>query len=305
MCSVLLFLAAASRIAGVAAEDTIRVLLGVTDSGTATPQWSAMLRPRLAPARPEEVSSGRRPLSDAERAWIKLIRSRVPLWERERAGVARPYEGVPAPGTLSVVLGTQGAPGDDAFTHEDTTIGFDLGELYSAYGDAARPENAPRIDRFFRHEYAHLMQRAWLTAHPWPPSSPQAEALLAIWKEGLGNYHSLSSRWAENGELSQVAKDTLAVLEPRFAARLAALACATPAQAAVLTSDLSRGAFDHKWGALPVALWLATEPGDPAVVLRAFVQAGPAGVWDLAARRLPAPLATVVAEARETAARCR
>jgi hypothetical protein len=297
---LLLFLAAT---ADAAAEEAIRIMVGVADSGIPTPQWSAMLRERLPPARAEEAGRTRRPLGDAERAWLKLIRSRVPLWERDRQAVARPYAGVVPPSGVTVVVGNQAAPGDDAFTHDATTIGFDLGELQSAYGDAARPENAVRIDRFFRHEYAHLMQRAWLTAHPWSSGAPLQSALLEIWKEGLGNYHSLSGRWTENGAATQVAKDTLAVLEPRFAARMAAVACATPPQAAALTADLSRGAFDRKWGALPVALWLATEP-DAEQALRAFVQAGPAGVWDLAARRLSVPLAAVLAEARAGAATC-
>jgi hypothetical protein len=301
--SVLLLLTATTRIADVSAQETIRIILGVTDSGAATPQWSSMLRERLTAARFEQVSGIRRPLGDDERAWLKLIRSRVPLWERERQAVARPYAGVQPPASVTVVVGNQAASGDDAFTHDATTIGFDLGELHSAYGDATRPENAVRIDRFFRHEYAHLVQRAWLLAHPWGSTSPQADALLEIWKEGLGNYHSLSGRWAENGEASKVAKDRLAVLEPRFAARLAALACATPQQAAALTADLSRGPFDEKWGALPVALWLATAPDVPQA-LRDLVQAGPEGVWDLASRRLGAPLSGVVGEARAAAAAC-
>jgi hypothetical protein len=302
---LLLVLAAAPRIAAGAADNVVRVILGVTDSGTATPQWSAMLRERLPPERYEAVSALRRPLTAEERAWARLIRSRAAQWEGERSAVEAPYDGVRPPGPVSVVVGNQAAAGDDAFTHDATTIGFDLGELQSAYGDAGRLENAARIDRFFRHEYAHLVQRAWLAAHPWPSGSPLSEALLEIWKEGIGNYHSLSARWqTEDGEVPQVAKDTLAVLEPRFAARLAALACATPERAAVLTSDLSRGPFERKWGALPVALWLSTEPGDVRPALRAFVQAGPGGVWDLASRRLPPALASVLGEARLAAAAC-
>jgi hypothetical protein len=288
------------------AEGSLTVVVGVTESGEATPRWSEMLRQRMPTERYEAVSRRRRPLSPAEQGWVALIRSRVSRWEDERSDVAKPYAPVPPPAPVAIVVGNQAAPGDDAFTHDATTIGFDLGELQAAYGDANRPENEGRIDRFFRHEYAHLMQRAWLAGHPWPAGHSQVEALLEIWKEGLGNYHSLSARWGtERGELSQVAKDALAVLEPRFVARLAALACATPERAAALTSDLSRGPFDRKWGALPVALWLATEPGEPERTLSAFVRAGPAGVWDLAARRLPPDRAAVLAEARAAAERCR
>jgi hypothetical protein len=281
------------------------VIIGVTDSGAPTPQWLAMLRLRLPAEKYQAVAGSRRPLTDEERACARLSRAHASQWEFERAQVEQPYEGVKPPGPVSVVIGNQAAPGDDAFTHDETTIGFDLGELYSTYGNAGEPLNASRIDRFFRHEYAHLVQRAWLTAHPWPAGSALSDALLEIWKEGLGNYHSLTARWrTDDGAPSDVAKETLASLEPRFAARLAALACATPEQATALTSDLSRGPFERKWGALPVALWLATEPGDPKQTLTRFVQAGPAGVWDLAERRLPAPLSAAVREARQAGQTC-
>jgi hypothetical protein len=304
-CLSLLALAILGPASDVLAEAPLTVVVGVTESGEATPRWSEMLRQRMPPERYAAVSGQRRPLTPSEQAWAALIRSRVSRWEDERPGLARPYAPVPPPGAATIVVGNQAAPGDDAFTHDATTIGLDLGELQSAYGDAGRPENTDRIDRFFRHEYAHLMQRAWLAEHPWPPGPPLTGALLEIWKEGLGNYHSLSARWrTESGEASPVAKETLAVLEPRFAARLAALACARLDRAATLTSDLSRGPFDRKWGALPVALWLATEPGDPGETLSAFVRAGPRGVWDLASRRLPPALAAVLSEARRSAAAC-
>lgn len=148
-----------------------------------------------------------------------------------------------------------------------------------------------------------MLQRTWLDAHPWPLTTPADRALVEAWKEGLGNLHSLSARWRATD--SAAAREALAELGPRFVARMAALACATPEAAARLTSDLSRGRFERKWGALPVALWLATEPGDPVATQRAFVAAGPAGVWDLAGRRLPGPLARALHESREAAERCR
>lgn len=295
-----------SALVSAAPDDAgVAVRVGVTDEGTLTPEWSAMLRERLATDAYATVADSRRPLSAAERAWLDLVRERAAGWPRERAALDRPFAPAVAPPRVSVVVGNRAAPGDDAFTHDAQTIGFDLGELQSAYGDAGRPENADRIDRFFRHEYTHVLQRAWLDAHPWPLATPIDSALVETWKEGLGNLHSLSARWrAAGGGHSTAAREALAELEPRFVARLAALACATPESAARLTSDLSRGRFDRKWGALPVALWLATEPGDPVEAQRAFVAAGPAGVWDLADRRLPPALAHALREARDAAERC-
>ena len=50
-------------------------------------------------------------------------------------------------------------------------------------------------------------------------------------------------------------RSALERLEPRFVARLAALACGSP-DAETLIADLSEGRFEEKWGALPAALWL-------------------------------------------------
>lgn len=161
------------------------------------------------------------------------------------------------------------------------------------------------MDRFFRHEFVHLLQKAWLPTHPWEMDTPLRTAVWEIWAEGLGNYYSLSARWRSgDGRRSEVAARTLAVLEPRFVARLAALACARPAAAAALTRDLSWGKFERKWGALTAALWLEEEPKAPAEALRRFVAAGPAGVWDLADRHLPGALRAVLLEGRTADSLC-
>jgi hypothetical protein len=121
----------------------------------------------------------------------------------------------------------------------------------------------------------------------------------------LGTWYSLSPRWrARDGEPSAAASEVLATLEPRFAARLSALACAPVDRAAELTADLSTGAFDAKWGALPAALWLETEVSRSDGAVREFVLAGPEGIWELAARRLSPPLGAVVEEARLAGALC-
>ena len=279
-------------------------MVGVTESGEPTHQWLAMIRKRLPPPEYEAAMRGPKLLINTERAWVALIRSRAGTWESEIPVLGEPFRPVAAPDEVLIVLGNRG--GEDAFTHDPTTIGFDLAALQEEYGAAGLPENLDRVDRFFRHEYTHLFQKAWLREHPHPTDSPLQAALADIWAEGLGNYYSLSARWrAVDGELSPTAQETLADLAPRFAARLSALACASAESAAPLLADLSRGRFDRKWGALPAALWLDAEMSRSGQVLGAFVRAGPEGVWDLAERHLPDLLAAVVREARQADSLCR
>ena len=286
-----------------AADPVLRVVVGVTDSGDATQQWLSMLRRRLADAPYDSVARLRRPLSSSDSAWVALIRSRVPEWERELPALARTFAPIVPPGRVAIVLGNRGA--NDAFTHDQVTIGFDLAALFAEYGDPDTDENSERIDRLFRHEYVHLLQKAWLAEHPYDAGSPLRVALADIWAEGLGNYYSMSTRWrATNGTPSGAATRALETLEPRFAARLAALACAAPAQASGLMRDLSWGRFDQKWGALTPALWLEAEASVSDEALRRFVLAGPDGVWALAARHLPEALRSVVREAGAAAALC-
>ena len=63
------------------------------------------------------------------------------------------------------------------------------------------------------------------------------------------------------------------------------------------------GAFDRKWGALPVALWLAKEASRSDDALRQFVENGPDGIWAIADRHLGTN-AAVLREVRATAALC-
>jgi len=282
----------------------LRVVLGVNARGDATPLWLAMLRQRLAPAEYAAVAGLRKALNEPERAWATLIETRAGAWERMIPALAEPFRPVAPPDRALIVLGNRG--GNDAFTHDATTIGFDLGALQRSYGDARLAENADRMDRFFRHEYTHLMQKAWRRVHPYAAETPLRRALLDIWAEGLGNWYSLSLRWRRSGEgPSPAAATVLEALEPRFVARLAALACARPDAGERLLADLSFGPFDEKWGALPAALWLEAEADPPAPALRAFVEQGPDGVWDLAARHLPEPLRRVLKEAMLADSLCR
>jgi hypothetical protein len=291
----------AARIHTAAAQD-LNVTVAVTKDGRAAGRWLAMIRPRLTEAELRAIGPLRKPLSPAERAWADLIRSRETVWEGEIPVLAADFEPVAPPARVEIVLGNRGGP--DAFV-SDPVIGFDLGALQAAYGAAALPENAERIDRLFRHEYVHLLQKAWLRERPYATDSPLRAALAEIWAEGMGNYRSLSARWrADDGRPSAAAAEARAVLEPRLVARISALACAPPQRAAELTADLSTGRFDEKWGALPAALWLEAETARSRRALRDFVLAGPDGVWGLAARHLAEPLRTALEEARAAASLC-
>jgi hypothetical protein len=285
-------------------EPALRVESGVTESGAATGQWLTMLRRRLPDAAYDSVAPLRKRLTPEERSWAALVRSRLTAWQGEIAGVAAPYRPALPPAATLIVLGNRGA--SDAFTHDPATIGFDLSALQAEYGDATREENPARIDRLFRHEYAHLMQKAWAVAHPYPMDTPLRLALAEMWTEGLGNWHSLSARWrATAGAHSPTAAAALAELEPRLVARLAALACATPGRAARLTTDLSWGRFDRKWGAVVPALWLEAETSRAGTgALRDFVEAGPDGAWALAERNLAPPLAAALREVRVADSLC-
>ena len=281
----------------------LRLVIDVSPAGVAGDRWLALLRKRLADSSYQAVAQVVRPLTPSERRWAELIRERTTRWEVEIPALAAAYAPARAPELALVVLGNRG--GEDAFVHDRSTIGFDLSALEANYGAADEPENGARIDRFFRHEYVHLMQKAWLAAHPVPTDGTLDLALLDVWAEALGNYYSLSPRWrGADGSLTDHAKRTLAALEPRFVARMAAVACAPPAAAAELTADLSAGPFAEKWGALPAALWLAADETDSAGAIRRLIVAGPSGVWALAERRMAPALRPMLAEIRAAAGRC-
>lgn len=302
---VMLAIAAFVFVPAVDAQEAgrIRVITDVTVEGLAGRRWLAMLRQRLPDSSYQALAHLARPLGDRERRWEALIRARSESWEHEIAGLAETYAPVHAPDLALVVLGNRG--GEDAFVHDGTTIGFDLAALNASYGDPDEPENLARIDRFFRHEYVHLLQKAWLARLPAPGARPLDLAIMDMWSEGLGNYYSLSPRWrAPDGSLTSHAKAALERLEPRLVVRLAALACTSPAGGVRLASDLSTGPFAEKWGALPTALWLAAEEAESEGALRRLVLAGPDGVWALAERRLAPALRAVLMEIRAAAARC-
>ncbi len=283
-----------------AADSHLHVLDTLTGDEETVALWTAMVREL------RNDSGYVLPANDptaAQRAWSSLIASRVERWQSEISGLVALFVPAAPPASVRIVIGNGG--GEDAFTHDANTIGFDAARLHAEYGDTNSAENVARIDRFFRHEYVHLLQKSWLVRHPYAADTPLRAALLGMWTEGLGNYYSLSSRWRDtDGALTTSARQTLTRLTPRLLARLAALACASPERGPSLMTGLSMGPFTEKWGALPVALWLAEDEHASTNALRAFVVAGPEGVWTLSSRYLPEESRALLQEIQAAAALC-
>lgn len=299
-----LLLAVSFAAAGVAGPPTrIEVLVEVDESGAAGELWLELLAKRSPEEAVARAGVERRPVTTADRAWIERIRSRRPEWEARAGALAEPFRPVAIPAAVRVVLGNRG--GEDAWTHDPTTIAFDVARLEREYGPALEPENLARIDRFFAHEFTHLLQKAWLPSHPQPMSTPFELAEIEMWTEGLGNWYSLSERWRSTADgPPPAAREALARLGPVLVERMSALACATDEEAARLRADLSNGPFARKWGALPVALWLELESTRSEGALRDFVRGGVASVGELARRHLPAELSARLDEARLRSRSC-
>ena len=291
----LLLLAAAQAPADTAPR--IRIELAVAESGEASSRWLAMLRRRVPAARYDSLAGVRRRLDAAERDWVELLAARRRAWEAAIPALARVFAPIAPPAEAVVVIRNRG--GEDAFTHDSVTIGFDVSALARVYGEASAQGNRERVDRLFRHEYVHLLQRRWLGLHPYRDTTPRGAAIAEIWAEGLGVWYSMSERWRmREGRHSAAATAALTRLEPVLVERLAALGCATPGEAPALTAELSFAPFERKWGALPAALWLEAAAARSPAALREFVVEGPDAVWTLADRSLPPRLAAALREAR-------
>lgn len=269
-----------------AATPRLALRLGFGPEGAATPEWRQAV----------EAHTGRRPsweprpLPAEEEAWLALVRARLAAWEARLPELGLAFEGVSPPPVTTLVVGH--SHGEDGFGLGEAVIYFDLAALARNYGTAAEAGNAARLERIFAHEYTHVLHWRWARAHPQPVATPLERALWAMAREGLGNLRSLSEAWVgPRGTPTPLARQTLARLEPVLVERLAALEHATPEREPELVRGLSSGPFREKWGALPVALWLAQESRGDERALRPFVESGAAGVLALARRHLAPELA--------------
>lgn len=259
---------------------------GITQEGMATPAWREAIHARHTEEALSRIAATPGRFSPDESLWADLIRQKALTWPAQIDSLRIPFPGITPPDTLIILLGNQG--GEDAFLSPALKICFDLNKLHRQYGPASDRANHDRIDRFFAHELTHVLHKIWQQNHELEFNSPFDYALWECLTEGLGNYRSLSGKWLRGkGELSSHAQETLQRLQPIFVERISALQHAGETEAETLLTGLSSGAFDQKWGALTVALWLAQEAKGDDRNLRKWVEAGPTGVLVLARKYLP------------------
>ena len=273
---------------------------GVDTSGAATPEWKRAVEEHEG----STLTWTTRPFTAEERAWQDTIRGRLAEWEQRIPALMVPFEGQRPIQTIRIVCGDQN--GEDAFGVGGETIDLDLSTFTRLYGAAGAPGNRQRLDRIFAHECTHVLQTRWEATHPFPVSTPYDRALRQLWREGFGNLYSLSDEWVTpGGDPTPQARRALAGLEPIFVDRLRRLSTAPDSEESALRSGLSSGALAQKWGALPVALWLAEEAKGDGRRLRRWIQAGSEGILDLARAHLPPELAAQLPPRRAVTGRGR
>jgi len=108
--------------------------------------------------------------------------------------------------------------------------------------------------------------------------------------EGVGMYRSMSAKWFPKGDsLSEISSKTFKTLYPIFAERLITIETSknlSEEDKTRLHRNLSRGSMKKKWGALPVAVWLAMEAKGDDKKLIPWINMGPDAIIPLAKKYL-------------------
>lgn len=262
---------------------------GFTETGSITGEWKEAIHNRHTEESLQAVASTERNITEQESEWMRLVNENVQVWKGMVDSLRIPFKDISPPDTVVILLGHQG--GNDAFVFAPSTICFDLSQLQAEYGNAMGEGNRERLNRFFAHEFTHVLHKSWARKNHLQLRTPFELALWECLTEGLGNYRSLFSRWVnEEGELTDHALSTLSKLQPIFVERLSALEHASANEATPLLQGLSMGRFDEKWGALTVALWLVRETQWNDRNLGKWVEKGPYGVLELGRIHLPEEL---------------
>jgi len=268
-------------------NDTIIIKEGIAGK-MITAEWGNALTSRMSKAYIDSLARLQRDLTTEERAWKDLIASKTDIWNTFNDSLAVPFADLKISDTIYILPGYRGS--DDGFTYGYQTVCLDLTALNSAYGRAELPENNNRIDRIFAHEYTHLLHKAWAKNYGLKLETFKDSILWECLYEGIGMYRSLNPQWMPvNGELPGLTKTTLENLYPIFVERLSTIETMdtlTPEEKDQLNKNLSRGSVNQKWGAFPVAIWLALEANGDDKKLQAWISKGPASVIQLAKKYL-------------------
>ncbi len=132
--------------------------LGISENGAATSAWRDAIRDRHEEDELAQLLAGTKKFSEEETHWAELIKSKVASWRGMIDSLRIPFENVTLPDTVSILPGNRS--GSDAFIYSTVTICFDLSQLQQQYGVAASSVNHSRLDRFFAHEFTHVLHKA-------------------------------------------------------------------------------------------------------------------------------------------------
>ncbi len=251
-------------------------------------EWKDALKTRMTKKYIDSLSGIKKLFTGEEAGWLTLINSKAMRWNSFRDSLAIPFSNIVLNDTINILLGCGGA--DDGFTYQLRTVCFDLTALQTNYGNADLPENNERIDRLFAHEYTHLLHKAWAMKKNLSLRVFRDSILWECIYEGIGMYRSLNPRWLPvKDSLPTTTLSALKELYPVFTKRMTAiftLSSPSDEEKQKLNANLSRGPVQKKWGALPVAIWLALEAkGDHSNLIR-WIEMGPACIMILALKYL-------------------
>jgi hypothetical protein len=263
------------------------IVPGLDGNGRPTREWIDAIRDRVDASELAAIMQTARPLSVDESAWRMQFESEAAVWCASIPRLNAPFPHVTPPRQARILLGNQG--GGDGFTHEPDDVAIDLGEMSRAYANVASEARPALIQRLLAHEYTHLLLHRQLDATGWSEASVADDAFLTalrtLYNEGIANYRSIDNeRWiAADRELTQHARETLVALQPVMIERLQGLlARPSPEDASHLLRNISQGPLERKWGAIPIALWLAAATHGNPRRIAAWIEAMPDGILALA-----------------------
>jgi hypothetical protein len=282
-----------------AGRQRLEVVLAIDPAGRPTRPWLDVIRDRVTADELAEIAATARPLTPDEQDWADLIGRIAPIWFADVSRLNAPFRQVTPPALTQIVLGHGG--GDDAFGAPPDVMAFDLSALAGVYADYDKAAREALTSRLLSHEYTHLLAVPFLNrlgwTEVWAEARPYRYALRVLYNEGLGNLRSVEgdARWTmPSGQPTDRAREALARLTPILAERLPALAAdPAPDVAKELLRNISQGPFAAKWGALPMALWLAADTRFQPERIAGWVEAGPPGMLRLAAAQADPSYAAV------------